>query len=140
MLGILVSAPDTAGGRLNVPIAALHTKPRGRPDRTGREALQGAQVRETSEDAPHGLVVQGVWRDRLAQEPCGLLLGTDRCQAVEGAAATERSSHEAPHARAGVHVPLRGPIVLEEAHEAQLVGVGVDHGPMVDGVDLDRGR
>jgi len=52
--------PDPAGGRINVPRAALHAQPRGRPDRTGRAAPQRAQVVEASEDTARGLVVQGL--------------------------------------------------------------------------------
>src|SRR5215470_3518031 len=65
-LSKLVIAPDTARGRIKVHIAALQTKPHGRPDRTGREEPHGAKVVEAIKDTPRGIVVQGLWGHGLA--------------------------------------------------------------------------
>ena len=140
LLGKLVIAPDTAGGRSKVHIAALQAKPRGRPDRTGREELHGADVVEAIEDTAHGIIVKGVRRDSLAQEQFGVLMGKALFQALQRAAATQRIQHKAQYDRARVHVHLRGHIVIDEADEAQLVGVGFENGQMLDGVDLDLGQ
>src|SRR5215831_19108867 len=53
--GKLILAPDTAGGRIKVHIAALYAKPCGSTDRTGGKKPHGAEVVEAIEDAPHGI-------------------------------------------------------------------------------------
>src|SRR5262245_11733223 len=58
-LGTLVLAPDTAGGRITVPRAALQAKPRSRSDGTGGAEPHRAEVVEASEDPARGIVVQG---------------------------------------------------------------------------------
>jgi hypothetical protein len=120
-----------------VHLAALPAKPRGRPPRTGREELHSADLLEASEDTAHGILVHGLRRERLADEPCGVWLGKERFHAGQRAAATQRIHHQAPHDRARVHLHRRGHIVSDEA---QVVGVGFEKGQMVDGVDRACGR
>ena len=118
---------------------ARQAKPCGRADGTGGQEPHGAEVIEAIQDAPNGIVIQGVWREGVTQEEFGVLMGEKRFSAIEWAPATERIEHEAQHDRARVHVYLRGHGVMDEANEASLVGVGFEHGQMVDGVHLDLG-
>jgi hypothetical protein len=140
LLSTLIIPPDTAGGGLNVHVAALHANPRGSPAGTGREECDGPHVIEASQDAPYGIVVKGLGREGLAQEQCCVLGGKALVHTVEGAAATEGIQDQPQHDRARVHVHRRGHVVSDESDAAPLGSVGCDHGPRVDGVHLDRGR
>jgi hypothetical protein len=76
---------------------------------------------------------------RLAEEQCGVLLGEELFQAVQRTAATERIQHQGQHDRTCVHLHRRRHVVIDQADEAQLVGIGLHNGQMVDGVHLDSG-
>jgi hypothetical protein len=55
-------------------------------------------------------------------------------EAVQRAPAPQRISHETQHDSARVHVHRRRDVVIDQTHEAQLVGLGFDNGQMLHGV------
>ena len=111
-----------------MPRAALQATPRGRPDGTGREEPHGAAGGEAIEDTARGIVVQGRRGYGLTSEQCGVLLGEARFQAVQRTAAAERIQHQGQHDRASVPLHRRRPVVIDQADEAQWVGVGRENG------------
>jgi hypothetical protein len=123
-----------------VPSAAFQAKPQGRADGTGRPEPPGAAVVKASEDAPSRVIRASLGGERLASEPCGVLVGQDLCQAGERAAATQRLEHEAQHEGARVHVHRCGYGVMDAANQAQLGSGGFANGQRVDGGHLDRRR
>jgi hypothetical protein len=139
-LGQRVRPPDTPCRRLTVDVAALHANPGDGPYGPGRDARPGSPGVAASEPAPHRIVVAGVRRKRRAHEPCGVVVGQTRCHAGQRPAATARIPHAAPHDRARVHLHRRGHGVMDPPDAAQLVGLGLDHRQLGDGVALDGGR
>jgi hypothetical protein len=123
-----------------VSIAVFHATPCRGPDGTGRTDLHGAHVVEAIEDTPHGLVVTGMWREGLAQEQLGVLVGKTLFQPIQRTAATERIQHEAEHDGARVHVHLGGHEVVDEPDEVKRVSVGFDNREMCNRIGLDRVR
>jgi len=138
-LGQLRLAPATAGGGINVPRATLHAKPWSGPDRTGRAEPPGAKGVAAIEPTPRGLVVPGLRGDGLPPKQRRVVRGEALFQAVQRPAATERLHHHGQHDRPGIHPPRWRHGVLEQADAAQVVGVGLANGQMVDGVPLDSG-
>src|SRR6266568_1639706 len=59
---------------------------------------------------------------------------------VQWATATQRIQHETQHDGARVHVHLCRDIMIDEADEAQLVGIRFDNRQMLDGVHCDLRR
>src|SRR5262249_17267531 len=97
------------------------------------------KVVEAIEDTSRGIVVQGLRGDCLPQKQLRVLLGEELFQAVQRTTATERIQHHGEHDRPGIHPHLRRHVVIDQADEAQLVGVGLENGQMVDRVHLDSG-
>ena len=61
-------------------------------------------------------------------------------QRDKGRPAAARVQHAAPDDRARLHVQRCRPRVLDQAHKAPLVGVGLAQGPLLDGAHGARGR
>jgi hypothetical protein len=123
-----------------VHVAVLQAKPRGRADGTGGQEPHGAAGVEPIEDAPHGIVSKGLRGSRLAQEDRSVLVCKELFEALEGTPATQRIQHEAENDRACVHGHCCGHGVIDEADQAQWVGVCFDKGQMLDGRHFDLGR
>jgi hypothetical protein len=78
-----------------VHVATLQAKPRSSPNRTGCEEPHSAKVVEAIKGMSHGIIVQGVGRDGLAQEQFRVLRGKEFFQAVQRTTATEVSNTSA---------------------------------------------
>jgi hypothetical protein len=70
----MVIAPDTAGGRIKVHIAALQAKPYAGSDHTGSKKSHRAEVVEAIEDASHGIISKSLRGQGLAQKQFGVLV------------------------------------------------------------------
>jgi DNA replication protein DnaC len=46
------------------------------------------KVIQAIQDPPHGVVLKGLWRNRLAQQECRILVSKERCQAIQGTPST----------------------------------------------------
>jgi len=138
-LGTRILAPDPARGGGTGHRAALQAQPRGGADHPGRAAPPRAKGVKAIEDTSCGIVVQGLRGDRLASEPGRVLLGDARFQAVQWTAATARLQPQGQHAGPCLHLHRRRHVVLDQADEAPLGGLGLEKGQMGDGGHRESG-
>lgn len=121
-------------------VALVSATARRRTHGTRGADLPRAPIVEAIAAAADLSIVNGHRGSRGAPAPFGVVVGTERFDAIHGSPAAERVQHEAQDDRARLPVHRWRPSVLDQADKAQLVGVGFDHGPMVDGVHCDLGR
>ena len=67
------------------------------------------------------------------------MVRAERFEAVERAPATQCIQHETSHDGARVHVHCRRDVVIDQANEAPLVGVGLENRQRLNGVHFHRG-
>ncbi len=85
------------------------------------------------------IIVKRLRGQGLPQKEGGVLVGKELGQAIQGTAPTEGIQDQTEHHRPRVDVHLCRHQMINEPHEPQLIGVGLDKGKVLHGVCFDLG-
>jgi hypothetical protein len=132
-----IIAVDRHGSRITVYIALVEAKDLVGSDSTGRQYFHRAGVIKPISNPPYGVLIKGFRRDSLAQQQRRIWMGKELFHTLQRTATTQGSEDHPEDNGPWIDGHLGRYHLLDHLNQANLVGIGLHKGQMLDWVRFD---